>query len=241
MARRGTAGQPRWNDYSTSAGVGIIVPNHGCRAAVRAAIEDVVARQARAMQGGHHVETRVHQAPVVAGQRCRHGARRRRRLLRAVDAQSRLRASESRSSSGSPATRAASTATRARTICAASRWRSRSSTPRAACSAARSSAIHTPTPRPTRRPARASPSGYHPRRRSFLIGALHSGVANAISQVAQQVRHDLPQHQLELGADRGRQELPPRQVRLGRQRHELRARPIVQERRSRTSARTGCC
>ena len=58
---------------------------------------------------------------------------------------------------------------------------------------------------------------------AFLIGALHSGVANAISQVAQKYGCIYPQHQFEL-ADRGGQGLPPRQVRLGRQRHELRAR-----------------
>ena len=58
---------------------------------------------------------------------------------------------------------------------------------------------------------------------AFLIGAVHSGVANAISQVAQKYGTHLPQHQLQL-AHRGRQGLPPHQVRLGRQRHQLLAR-----------------
>src|SRR2546428_7232239 len=48
----------------------------------------------------------------------------------------------------------------------------------------------------------------------FLIGALSSGVANAISQVAE-VRLHLPHRQLE-PADRGGQGLPPHHVRLGR-------------------------
>ena len=58
---------------------------------------------------------------------------------------------------------------------------------------------------------------------AFLIGGLHSGVANAISQVAQKYGCIYFNTNSVL-ADRGRQGLPPHQVRLGRQRHELRAR-----------------
>ena len=58
---------------------------------------------------------------------------------------------------------------------------------------------------------------------AFLIGAVHSGVANAISQVAQKYGTRVLQHQLEL-AHRGGPRLPPRQVRLGRQRHQLQPR-----------------
>ncbi len=59
---------------------------------------------------------------------------------------------------------------------------------------------------------------------AFMVGAVHSGVANAISTGGAEVRLHLPQHQLQL-ADRSRQGLPPREVRVGRQRHQLRARP----------------
>ena len=61
---------------------------------------------------------------------------------------------------------------------------------------------------------------HHPEHCSFLIGALHSGVANAITQVANKYGVDLSQHQF-LGAERGRRELLAHQVRLGRQRHQF--------------------
>ena len=55
---------------------------------------------------------------------------------------------------------------------------------------------------------------------AFLVGALHSGVANAISQVAQKYGC-IYLNTNSSSPDRGRQGLPPRQVRLGRQRHQL--------------------
>ena len=135
-------------------------------------------------------------------------------------------------------TPAASTATAARTTCAASAWRSRSSTPRAACSAARSSRSQDTETTPATG-TRVAERLITREECALLIGALHSGVANAITQVAQQVRRDLPQHQL-ARADRGGRGLPPRQVRLGRQRHQLRQ-GHRQERDASRSARTGCC
>ena len=57
---------------------------------------------------------------------------------------------------------------------------------------------------------------------AFLIGALHSGVANAISQVAQKYGCIYLNTNSSSPTEAG-QGLPPRQVRLGRQRHQLRA------------------
>ena len=74
---------------------------------------------------------------------------------------------------------------------------------------------------------------------AFLIGALHSGVANAISQVAQKYGCIFLNTNSSSPTEAG-QGLPPRQVRLGRQRHQLRARDR-QERDARSTARTGCC
>ena len=73
----------------------------------------------------------------------------------------------------------------ARTRCAARSWRSTSSTPRAACSAARST-TSPPTPRRRRRPGTRVAERMITRNEvAFLVGAIQSGVANAIGQVAQ--------------------------------------------------------
>ena len=79
---------------------------------------------------------------------------------------------------------AASTATAARTICAASRWRSTRSTPRAACSAARSTWITADTETTPATGSRVAERFITREDCTILIGALHSGVANAITQVA---------------------------------------------------------
>ena len=74
---------------------------------------------------------------------------------------------------------------------------------------------------------------------AFLIGAVHSGVANAISQVAQKYGtiflNTNSSSPTEAGKDCHRD-----QVRLGRQRHQLLARDR-QERDEGERAATGCC
>ncbi len=141
------------------------------------------------------------------------------RLLRAVEAQPCLGAEDRQADPDRPHPRRQRPvrAIPARMRCAARSWRSRRSTPRAACSAASSTYIHADTettPATGTRVAERMITRNEvalPRRRHPVGRGQRHRAGRA------EIRRRLLQHQLEL-AHRGGQGLPPRQVRVGRQR-----------------------